>query len=147
MNKIFFYSADKVVDIKNRSLAKKLIADLFGKEKTDLDRINYIFCSDDYILNINQQYLNHNTLTDIITFPLSNPGEAIYGEIYLSVQRIKENAKTYGVAYQTELLRVLIHGALHLCGYIDKTKKDKLEMRAKEDFYLKAFNVTRETNN
>jgi len=136
MNRIFFYGADKVADIKNKKIVKQLIVHLFKKENTGLERLNYIFCSDEYLLKINKQYLNHDTLTDIITFPLSEKRSPVYGEVYLSVERIKENAKTFNTEYQNEILRVIIHGALHLCGYQDKTKQEKMQMREKENHYL-----------
>jgi rRNA maturation RNase YbeY len=137
MEKIFLHRADVKIDLKNRTTVKQLIANLFKKEQVDLNRINYIFCSDDYLLKINRQYLDHDMLTDIITFPLSPTGEPVIAEIYVSIERIKENAKAYEVSYQNELLRVMIHGALHLCGYKDKQQSEQLQMRSKEDHYLK----------
>ena len=125
MNKIYLHSADKIANIKYKSLVKALIVALFEQEHTALEQLSYIFCSDAYLLQINKQFLNHNTLTDVITFPFSEEGKPVYGEVYLSVDRIKENAKTFDVEYQNELLRVMIHGALHLCGYTDKTKSQK----------------------
>jgi rRNA maturation RNase YbeY len=95
---------------------------------------------------MNQQYLKHSTLTDVITFPFSTKDEPVSAEIYISIERIRENAKTYGIQYQNELLRVMIHGALHLCGYDDKKKSLQLQMRAKEDYYLNQFKVSREAN-
>ena len=118
-------------------MVKSLIEYLFKNEKTSLKRIDYIFCSDDFLLNINLEHLNHNTLTDIITFPLTNKNQPVEGEIYICVDRVKENAKIFKVPYQNELLRVLIHGALHLCGYKDKNKYQQDEMRKKENQYLK----------
>ncbi|MFT4154157.1 rRNA maturation RNase YbeY [Parafilimonas sp.] len=146
MNKIYFYGADKAANIKNRARVKAVLLSLFRHEGANLARLNYIFCSDNYLLEINRQYLNHDTLTDVITFPFSKEGEPILGEIYLSVERIKENAKTFEAEYQNELLRVMIHGALHLCGYKDKTKIQKEQMRGKENLYLNQFNVSREAN-
>jgi rRNA maturation RNase YbeY len=146
MNKIYLHSADKLANIKHKPLVKALIVELFKEEGTALEQLSYIFCSDTYLLQINQQFLNHNTLTDVITFPFSEKGEPVYGEVYLSVDRIKENAKTFRVEYQNELLRVMVHGALHLCGYTDKTKSRKAQMREREDYYLKQFNVSREAN-
>jgi rRNA maturation RNase YbeY len=94
------------------------------------------------LLHINKEFLNHSTLTDVITFSLSEPSKPIQGEVYLSVDRIRENAKSFSVRYQNELLRVMIHGALHLCGYADKTKKAQTQMRAREDYYLKKISFT-----
>jgi len=146
MDKIFFFRADKAVNAKNRFAIKNLIAKLFKYEKTSLNRIDYVFCSDEYLLKINQQFLHHETYTDIITFPLSDDNEPVYGEIYISVDRIKENAKAFKVSYQNELLRVIIHGALHLCGYKDHSKAEKHNMRSKENYYLNKFFVSRETD-
>lgn len=146
MNNIYLYGADKAADVKHKKAVKQLIRDLFSQENIELERLNYIFCSDEYLLKINKQFLSHSTLTDVITFPFSEKGRPVHGEVYLSVERIKENAKTFGVEYQNELLRVMIHGALHLCGYADKTRASKLEMTEKENYYLKQFNVPREAN-
>jgi len=146
MNKIYIYGADKLAVVENRKGIKELLLSLFSQENTELDKITYIFCSDEYLLEINKKYLDHNTLTDVITFPLSEEDQPVYGEVYLSTDRIKENAKTFKVEYQNELLRVMIHGALHLCGYTDKTKASKTQMREREDYYLNKFNVSREAN-
>ena len=146
MNNIYLYGADRAADVKHKKAVKDLISTLFIKENTELERLNYIFCSDEYLLSINKQFLNHSTLTDVITFRFSGKGNPVYGEVYLSVERIKENAKTFKVEYQNELLRVMIHGALHLCGHTDKTKASKLKMTEKENNYLKQFNVPREAN-
>jgi rRNA maturation RNase YbeY len=145
MKKVYFLNADKPVNAKNRPSIKKLIIHLFGQEKVSLNRMDFIFCSEDYLLKINQQFLSHETYTDVITFPLSNPNEPVYGEVYMSVDRIKENAKAFKVPYQNELLRVMIHGALHLCGYTDNTDAEKQKMHSKEDHYLNKFIVSRET--
>jgi probable rRNA maturation factor len=146
MSKVFFYSADKAADIKNRNLIKELIKFLFENEGIQLRRVNYIFCSDKYLLKMNKEFLDHDTLTDVITFSLLKKNEPVYGEVYLSAERIKENAKRFATQYQNELLRVIIHGALHLCGYLDKSKILKEQMRNKEDFYLQQFKVSREAN-
>lgn len=142
MDKVFIYSADKLVNLKNRKAFKKLIISLFQEERFKLQCLNYIFCSDEYLLTVNIKFLNHSTLTDVITFPFSNPNEPIYGEVYLSVDRIKENAKLFNDKYQNELVRVMIHGALHLCGYTDKTKANKVQMRAKENYYITKLSST-----
>jgi probable rRNA maturation factor len=146
MGKIFFFKADKADGVKDKKSFKEVLIFLFEKENVGLKRLNYIFCSDKYLVKINNQYLKHNTLTDVITFPFSEKGEPVSAEIYISVERIKENAKTYGIQYQNELLRVMIHGALHLCGYNDKKKSLQLQMRGKEDYYLNQFKVSREAN-
>ncbi len=104
-------------------------------EGFELGEINYIFCSDDDLLQKNIKFLNHNTLTDIISFDYTM-GKLISGDIFISIDRVKENAGTFNVTLQQELHRVMIHGVLHYCGFIDKTPEDKLIMRSKEDFYL-----------
>lgn len=127
------------VNIVHRSLLKDCIATLFRREKTRLTELNYIFCSDAYLLNINQTYLQHDDYTDIITFELSDEPGKVKGEIYISIDRVKENAGTFKVSFQQELRRVVFHGALHLCGYKDKTNKDIQAMRAAENKYLSYF--------
>lgn len=97
--------------------------------------INYIFCDDDYLLSINQDYLNHDTFTDIISFDYSEQG-ILAGDIFISVDRVKDNAHTFNVSFENELARILIHGVLHFAGYADKTKDQKKEMRKQEDYYL-----------
>ncbi len=108
-----------------------------------IDQLDFIFCSDDYLLNINQQFLAHDTFTDIITFDYSEPSKstskAIVGEIYISIERVKENAKTFKTSYLNELHRVMIHGVLHLCGFKDKKAAEQVEMRAQEDVALKVL--------
>ncbi len=109
-------------------------------EKHELSELNFIFCSDKYLLNINQQYLQHDTLTDIITFDNSETKGLIYGDIFISIDRVRENSKTFKTTLATELHRVIIHGTLHLLGYKDKTDKEQTLMTSKEDFYLAARN-------
>ncbi len=136
MNNIHFFSADKAIPIKNRSATKRLLKKIFVLEEFQLNKISFIFCSDKYLLKINSQILKHNYYTDVITFALSLTGYPIVGEVYISIERIKENAKTYHTLYQNELLRVMIHGVLHLCGYTDKKRIEQDIMRKKEDLYL-----------
>ena len=124
------------VSFSQRTLVKEVIRDLFKKEKTRLKQLQYIFCSDEYLLQINKEHLQHNYYTDIITFDLSDTPEAVTGEIYISVDRVKDNAQNYEVSLKQELLRVIFHGALHLCGYKDKSEKDQVTMRKAEDKYL-----------
>jgi rRNA maturation RNase YbeY len=142
MSNVFFYNADISLRITNKQNLKLAILELFNKEGYALKQLNYIFCSDTYLLKINQGYLKHNTLTDVITFNLSSKNEPIQGEIYISIERVKSNAKLYQVSMQNELSRVMIHGALHLCGYDDKTKRAKEEMRTREDYYLNNLSFT-----
>ena len=136
MHKVNFQKADAQLSLPAKTALKAFIENLFKKEKTPLATINYIFCSDKYLLSINQQFLKHDYYTDIITFGLHEKGTPVVAEVYISTDRVKDNAKTHGTTYSNEMLRVLFHGALHLCGYKDKTKADILTMRAKEDAYL-----------
>jgi rRNA maturation RNase YbeY len=113
------------------------------KHQCHIEQLNFIFCTDAYLLNINQQFLKHNTYTDIITFDYSNAVKTkpkdITGEIYISIERVKENAKTFKTNYQHELHRVMIHGVLHLCGFKDKKAAEQTEMRKQEDVALKTL--------
>jgi len=105
-------------------------------EGSSIESLSYVFCNDKYLLSINQEYLDHDTLTDIITFDLRENSKPIDGEIYISIPRVRENARSLGVYFDNELHRVIVHGVLHLLGYRDKTKKEKEEMRRKEEEYL-----------
>lgn len=102
--------------------------------------INYIFCDDDYLVEINQQYLKHDTLTDIISFDYSI-GNELHGDIFISIERVRENALDFAVTFDEELRRVLVHGVLHYCGYKDKTEEDEQLMRAKEEEKMQLFHV------
>ncbi len=102
--------------------------------------INYIFCDDDYLVQINEQYLDHDTLTDIISFDYS-VGNELHGDIFISVERVADNAIDYNVTFDEELKRVLVHGVLHYCGYKDKTDQDKEIMRKKENEKIQMFHV------
>ena len=124
------------VSFTQRTLVKEVVRDIFKKEKTKLEQLQYIFCSDEYLLEINKQHLKHNYYTDIITFDLSEKPNSIIGEIYISIDRVRDNAQNYEVPFKNELLRVIFHGALHLCGLKDKTEKDQVLMRKAEDKYL-----------
>ena len=104
-----------------------------------LKQLNYIFCTDDYLNDLNVKYLNHDTYTDILTFPLSEGCAPIEAEIYISLERVTDNAFRYGNTKVKELLRVMIHGVLHLCGFDDHSPESILEMRDKENFYLLRF--------
>jgi probable rRNA maturation factor len=139
MSKIAFQQHEISIRLRNRLPLKDFIKSLFKKEKKVLEELNYIFCTDEYLLTINQQSLNHNYYTDIITFDLSNHPKAIIGEIYISIDRVKDNAKVHHSTFTNELHRVIFHGALHLCGYKDKTKADVTKMRGKENFYLSKY--------
>ena len=116
----------------NTKLLDGWIKKIIEQEDCTLLLLNFIFCSDKYLHSINLEYLNHDTYTDIITFPFKSPPE-IEGDIFISLDRIKENATSYGISFQDELFRVIIHGVLHLCGYKDKTEAEQKIMRTKED--------------
>lgn len=133
------------IALRQRGRLKQFLAALFKKEGRNLGELSYIFCSDRYLLAINRQYLDHDFYTDIITFDLSEKGQAINAEVYISVDRVRENAHEFDSSLEKELHRVIFHGALHLCGYKDKTAKEKQEMRKMEDRYLKRWFVPRET--
>ena len=121
---------------KKKARLETWIISVIRKEKKRAVQIHYVFCNDRFLLSLNKKYLNHTTLTDIITFDYSSKKELI-GEIYISIPRVKENAKKFEVEFDDELHRVMVHGVLHLCGYTDKTKKDKAEMRKMEGICLK----------
>jgi probable rRNA maturation factor len=136
---VTFHQLTKV-NLQNKRALKAFIPLLFKKEKKPLESLTYIFCTDDYLLQINNQHLQHDFYTDIITFDLSeSTSSPTIGEIYISVDRVKENATTHQTTFEQELHRVIFHGALHLCGYKDKTKNDALLMRNKEDDCLSMY--------
>ena len=136
---ISFNKADATATLKNRVALKSFIEKRVKKEGLSIESLNYVFCSDKYLLEINKQFLDHNYYTDIISFDLSEvPGQLI-GEIYISVDRVKDNAKTHGATFSEELLRVIFHGALHFCGYKDKKPSDVKKMRKMEDLWLTAY--------
>lgn len=105
-------------------------------EEHKISILNYIFTSDEMLLQLNKQYLNHYTLTDIITFDLSEEPGRISADIYISIERARENARAYKEPFPREVRRLLIHGLLHLVGYTDKSREDSLKMRAREEYYL-----------
>lgn len=133
----FFYQGVKVT-LQHRTQLKNFIQSIFKKEGKRLLSINYIFCTDKAVLEINRQFLSHDFYTDIITFDLSDTNE-IQAEIYISVDRVKDNAAQLGVSFKSEMHRVVFHGVLHLCGYKDKGKQEKEEMRRMENRYLSKY--------
>jgi len=131
------FNFQKNISLTNRKRLKQFIIKIFKTEKVALESMSYVFCSDEFILQINKDYLKHDYYTDIISFDLSlSKNSPIIGEIYISVDTIRDNAKRFETTIQQELHRVIFHGALHMCGYKDKTKKDKALMTIKEDEYL-----------
>ncbi|MGZ8549475.1 MAG: rRNA maturation RNase YbeY [Chitinophagaceae bacterium] len=133
----FFFQAPAT--LKQRSKLKEFIGSIFRKEKKKLKSLNYIFCTDKELLAINRQYLNHDYYTDIISFELSGKNEPLEGDIYISIDRVKENALTLREPLSKELHRVMFHGVLHFCGYQDKTKTQSQKMRIKEERYLSQY--------
>lgn len=134
--KIEFHYQHTTFRLKNKRVIKKKIFYLLQKEKQKAELLSIAFCSDAFLYSLNKKFLKHNTLTDIITFQYSE--EEISGEIFISIPRVRANAKELNVIFESELQRVILHGILHLCGYKDKKISDKKKMRAKEDFYLQA---------
>ena len=136
MGSIVFNYHNTTPLLQNKLLVKSAIARIFAEEKVAFRSLSLIFCTDEFLLKLNQEYLNHDTLTDILTFNLEASSLPIVGEIYISVERVEENSVNLGVPRIQELYRVMIHGVLHLCGYKDHTTAQKALMRKKEDYYL-----------
>ncbi len=136
MPAIHFFEEDVTYKLKDKLKVKQWIKDTIAAEGYKLQELTYIFCSDAYLLQINQQYLDHDTYTDIITFDNAEYEGEIVSDIFISIPRIKENAVKFKVTEADELHRVIIHGALHLLGYKDKTPADSKNMTQKEDHYL-----------
>ena len=134
----FNYESD--FTLSNESLYEEWISRIIDSEGFDEGEINYIFCDDDYLHKINVDYLDHDTLTDIISFDYTE-GNLLQGDIFVSVERVRENANDFNVAFEDEIKRVLSHGILHYCGYKDKSPEDELLMRSKEDEKIQMFHV------
>ena len=129
------YNSENDFKLNNSVEISKWIEFVIHQEDRLLGEINYIFCDDSYLLEINIKELKHNTLTDVISFDYT-VGDIISGDIFISTERVKENADEFNNIFKDELHRVIIHGVLHYCGYKDKTDDEKKEMRSKEDYYL-----------
>ena len=136
---ISFNKADKNATLANRTALKAFIEKAIKKEGLHIETLQYIFCSDKYILGINKSYLQHDYYTDIISFDLSETRGKLIGEVYISIDRVKDNAKTHKTSLKEEMLRVIFHGALHFCGYKDKKPTDIKKMRSQEDKWLKSY--------
>ena len=136
---ISFNKADATALLGNRVALKSFIEKKVKKEGYTIDSLTYVFCSDKYLLKINKDFLSHDYYTDIISFDLSEPTGHLIGEVYISVDRVKDNAKTHGTTFKEELHRVIFHGALHFCGYKDKKPSDVKIMRQMEDRWLSAY--------
>lgn len=139
MQKVRFFFNEVKVSLNHRTELKGTIERLFKKEKKALKSLNVIFCTDEHLLNINNEFLSHNYYTDIVTFYYSTPKEAVEAELYISVDRIAANAKALNVSTKNELHRVIFHGCLHLCGYGDKSSQQIMKMREREDYYLRLY--------
>ena len=135
MKKINYHFVDTTIS-KNNLCAKYKIVDFILREKRVAKEINFIFCNDDYLQKINKKYLQHTDLTDVITFDHSHEKELL-GDIYISIERVKENALIFNSTFKSEIARVMIHGILHLIGYNDKSKIEKKRMREMENKFLK----------
>lgn len=139
MKRVTFRYADRKLVLAQKMTIQRFVETIFKKEKKKLAHINYVFCSDAYLLNINRDFLTHDYYTDIITFELSETSEPVEAEIYISTDRVKDNSGQLGVSFKEEMLRVIFHGALHLCGYKDKKKNEVALMREKENHYLSTY--------
>ena len=142
MQKVSFNYLDRQLTLKNKTLVKEFIQTIFKSEKKRLNFIHYIFCSDETLLEMNINQLNHDYYTDILTFEFSN-NDHTEAEIYISIDRVKENAINLKQPFELEILRVIFHGVLHLCGYKDKTKQEAALMRTMEDKYIKKYLKTK----
>lgn len=138
MNKetIYFFSEGVKFTLPDKRKTRGWIKEIILRENKELGNLNFIFCNDSYLNEINIKYLKHDTLTDIITFDLSENPNQISGDIFISIERVKDNSKIFKSSISSELNRVISHGILHLIGYNDKTTKDALIIRQKEDYYL-----------
>ena len=134
----FDYESDFILT--NEAVFSNWIEDVITSESYVLGEVNYIFCNDEYLHKINLEFLKHDTLTDIITFD-NTVGKTIYSDIFISVERVEDNAKDFKVTFEEELKRVIIHGVLHLCGYKDKSEEDAALMRSKENDKIKMFHM------
>ena len=136
---IQFFFQDVNISLSQQKKLKACIESIFKNEGKPPPVINYVFCTDQFLLEMNQRFLKHDYYTDIISFSLSETARQIEGEIYISIDRIRENAQKLHLTLHKELHRVIFHGALHLCGYKDKSEKEKKAMTAAENKYLKSY--------
>lgn len=136
---INFFTEEIPFKLSEKQKRQTWLKQLAKSESFEISELNYIFCSDEYLLKINLEYLNHDTLTDIITFDNSEEENTIEGDIFISIDRVQENAINHNVDFSTELSRVLSHGLFHLLGYKDKKKSDTELMREREEFAINLF--------
>lgn len=137
--KVNFFYQEVSFAFSSRQSLKLFIEKLFKKEKYTLQQLNIIFCSDDALLQINKDFLQHDYYTDIITFPLSEKDTPVIAELYISIDRIRDNAAQLGISFKRELHRVIFHGCLHLVGYNDKSSQQIKIIREREDYYLRLY--------
>lgn len=142
--KIQFHHLVRKFQFSNRNQLKSFLKTQIAVAGKDINAINFIFCTDVELLKVNRQYLNHDTYTDIVTFELSSGSQPLLSDIYISVERVRDNARTYHISFQSELHRVIFHGILHLIGFNDKTKKQAAQMRLKENEWIDMYLVPRE---
>lgn len=139
---IYYYNQDIEFELFHQEQISSWIIDTFHKEGISKEiELSIIFNSDEALLEINKQFLNHDFYTDIITFPLDETEEELTAELYISIDRIRDNAETLNISFEEELHRVIIHGVLHLCGFGDKTEEEEQEMRKKENFHLEKLSL------
>ena len=136
---INFHTEEIDFKVLNPIKTKRWLKSVIESEGFELLEINYIFCNDKYLHKINVEYLEHDTLTDIITFDNSEEDQLIEGDIFVSIERIIDNTKDFNTTFEQEFKRVIVHGVLHLCGYFDKTDEDEKQMRDKEDYYIRLW--------
>lgn len=134
------YNYESEFQLDNEDVFSQWIEQVVLSENKSLGEVNYVFCNDDYLHKINVEYLNHDTLTDIISFDYTE-GDLIQGDIFISIERVADNASDFDIPFNEELKRVMIHGILHYCGYKDKSKDDEQLMRLKENEKIKMFHV------
>lgn len=134
--KIFFFLEEVRYNLKHKRRIREWISESIENEEYTIGALNYIFTNDDILVQLNKEYLRHFTLTDIITFDLSDKAAELSGDIYISVDRARENARKFKVTLNNEISRLMIHGVLHLMGYKDKSREEREHMREKEEYYL-----------
>ncbi len=129
----------------SRGKLKAFITSGLKKERIKIESINVVFCDDNYLLKLNQQFLKHDFYTDILSFRLSSPRKPLIAEIYISIDRVRDNAKNLNSSFRMEIHRVIFHGILHLCGYKDKSPSDIKKMRLMEDKWLRLYDLRSQT--
>ena len=145
MDKIYFHESNVRSSLLHRKDLKKFLLAVFKQERRRVERIDVIFCNDKYLFSLNKSFLNHAYKTDTLSFLLSDDKLPIIGDIYISIQRITANSRDLNIAYKNELLRVIIHSCLHLCGYEDTPRTCAVKMETRQEYYLKQWIVSRET--